>query len=288
MAVADANGRGAVVVTGASTGIGRATALHLDSIGFEIFAGVRKQTDGESVAAEGSDRLRSLLIDVIDAPSIEAAAKEVREAVGDRGLAGLVNNAGIAVAAPMEILPLDRLRQQLEVNVVGQVAVTQAFLPLLRAGKGRVVNMGSVGGRVSTPSVGPYSASKFALEAITNTMRRELRPWGIWVSVIEPGAIATPIWDKSAETADTVLAEIPPDKLALYEELIATTRTMAAKLGAGGLPPEKVADKVAHALTARRPRARYLIGAEAKTRVTLQHLLPTRTFDALVDRAMRG
>jgi NAD(P)-dependent dehydrogenase (short-subunit alcohol dehydrogenase family) len=202
---------GTVVITGASTGIGRACALHLDSLGFDVFAGVRKPEDGERLAAEGSERLRPLQLDVTDAAQVEAAAREVGEAVGDRGLAGLVNNAGIAVSAPLEFIPIDELRHQLEVNVIGQVAVTQALLGLLRRGKGRVVNIGSIGGRVALPFVGPYAASKIALEALTDSLRRELRRTGVEVSIVRPGGIATPIWDRGIGAADQIREQMPPE-----------------------------------------------------------------------------
>src|SRR5918996_79044 len=191
--------RAAVVVTGASTGIGRATALDLVSRGFDVFAGVRREADGDSVAAESSGAVTPVILDVTDAATIDGAALRVTDAVGDGGLRGLVNNAGIAEPAPLEIMPIDALRRQLEVNLVGQVAVTQAFLPLIRAARGRVVNISSVGGRVASPALGAYSASKYAIEALSDAMRMELHPWGIQVSVIEPGSISTEIWRRGYE-----------------------------------------------------------------------------------------
>ena len=178
-----------VVITGASTGIGAACALHLDQWGWRVFAGVRKQGDAEALRAQGSARLTPVSLDVTDTVSISTAASAVAGAVGAAGLAGLVNNAGIVVPGPIELLPLSDLRRQLEINVVGQVAVTQAFLPLIRAGRGRIVNMGSIAGRMATPFTGAYGASKFALEALTDALRLELQPWGISVSIIEPGAV---------------------------------------------------------------------------------------------------
>ncbi|MEX0791398.1 MAG: SDR family NAD(P)-dependent oxidoreductase, partial [Actinomycetota bacterium] len=170
--------RGAVVITGASTGIGRATAPRLAAIGFRVFAGVRKQADADSLKQE-APAVTPLILDVTDEHSIAEAATAVKAAVGANGLAGLVNNAGITVPGPLEFLPAEDLRRQFEVNVIGPIAVTQAFMPLLRAGKGRIVNVGSIGGRVSTPFLGAYSASKFAIEAISDALRVELRPWGI-------------------------------------------------------------------------------------------------------------
>jgi NAD(P)-dependent dehydrogenase (short-subunit alcohol dehydrogenase family) len=286
MAEGPNSSRGAVVITGASTGIGRACALHLDSLGFHVFAGVRKQEDGERLRADASERLTPVIIDIGDARSIEAAAAQVRDAAGERGLAGLVNNAGIAVAAPLEFIPIEEFRRQLEVNVVGQVAVTQAFLPLLRKAKGRVVNIGSIGGRIALPFAGAYAASKFAMEAITDSLRRELRASGIEVSIIEPGGIATPIWDRGLKTADSIREKLSPEAEALYGRAFDATRHAAAEIGRNGLPPEAVAKVVEHALTAARPRTRYLVGRDAKMRARLASVLPDRTFDRLVARAM--
>ena len=197
--------RGAVVVTGSSTGIGRACALGLDRAGFAVYAGVRKAEDGDALRA-AAPRLEPLIVDVTDGEAIAAAAERVREATGGR-LAGLVNNAGVAVAAPVEGVALDELRRQLEVNVVGQVAVTQAFLAMIRAARGRIVFMSSIGGRNALPFVSPYNASKHAIEAIGDSLRQEMRPFGVEVSIIEPGSVATPIWDKS--TAGGVAARQP-------------------------------------------------------------------------------
>ena len=171
--------------------------MHLDGLGFRVFAGIRKSADGEALQEVASDRLRPVYLDVTDGESIRAAAEIVEAGCGASGLSGLVNNAGIVIAGPLEFLPLVSLRSQLEINVVGQIAVTQELLALLRRARGSIVNMSSVSGRVAAPFLGPYSASKFALEALSDSMRLELRPWGISVSVVEPGPIATPIWEKS-------------------------------------------------------------------------------------------
>ena len=276
----------AFVITGASTGIGRAAALRLAREGFQVFAGVRRAEDGESLAAEAGGALTPVHIDVTDADSIEAAARTVAGAVGERGLAGLVNNAGIANAAPLELLPLDLLRQQLEVNLVGQVAVTQAFLPLLRRGRGRVVNMGSIGGRIALPVVGAYAISKFGMEAFNDSLRREVHQFGIEVAIVEPGAIATPIWEKSTDSAYEKLEEIPPEQRELYGDTIEAVAKATAATAGAATPPEKVADRVVHALTARRPRTRYPVGREVRLRLALSRLLPARAFDALIRRAM--
>ena len=184
---------GGVVVTGASSGIGEATALRLANAGFAVFAGVRREEDAEALRLRG---VRPVRLDVRDAAQVAAAAQEVRGALGPAGLVALVNNAGVVVPGPLEFVPLDKLRGQFEVNVIGQVAVIQAFLPLLRETRGRIVNISSIDGRIATPLLGPYVASKFALEGLSDALRRELRPWGIQITLIEPGAIKTRIWEK--------------------------------------------------------------------------------------------
>jgi NAD(P)-dependent dehydrogenase (short-subunit alcohol dehydrogenase family) len=219
---------------------------------------------------------------VTDAESIHAAVAQL----GDAPLAGLVNNAGIAVAGPLEFIPIDEFRRQLDVNVVGQVAVTQAFLPALRKARGRIVNMGSIGGRVALPLLSPYNASKFAMEGITDSLRRELRPWGIHVAIVEPGAIATPIWEKSRAANEELAAGAPAEAEQLYGKLIERIRAESARAAVEGLPPIKVAEAVAHALTAARPKTRYLVGGEAKGRARAAAVLPDRAFDALVARTL--
>jgi NAD(P)-dependent dehydrogenase (short-subunit alcohol dehydrogenase family) len=274
---------GGVVITGASTGIGEACAFHLDALGFRVFAGVRDPADGERLTRAASDRLVPVHLDVTDAVSVQAAVETVAHALGDAPLSGLVNNAGIAVASPLEFVPLDALRRQMEVNVIGQVAVTQAFLPPLRRARGRIVNMGSMAGRFASPFMGPYNASKFALEALTDSLRLELRPWGIHVSIVEPGVIATPIWQKSLLAAGELTAAMPEEAHTLYGRAIESIRRGVENIG--GIPAEKVARVVAHALTARRPRPRYVVGRDARTAVGLSYL-PTRMRDWLVAKRL--
>jgi NAD(P)-dependent dehydrogenase (short-subunit alcohol dehydrogenase family) len=272
--------RGAVVVTGASTGIGEATARHLDSLGFEVFAGVRKDADAERLRGHG---LRPLKLDVTDQASIDAA----RDEVGAGDLAGLVNNAGIAVSGPVEFIPVDELRRQLEVNLVGQVAVTQAFLAALRRNRGRVVMISSIGGRIALPLLSPYAASKAALEAVSDSLRREVRRFGVEVSVVEPGGIKTPIWQKGNATADSVLADAPPEADELYGDIIRAVRAESAKIEQErGLPPSAVAEAVGHALTAKKPKTRYLVGRDAKMRAAMAKRLPDRVMDSLIGRAL--
>ncbi len=262
-----------VLVTGASSGIGAACAQRLARNGWRVFAGVRKQGDAPGGTKE-------LLLDVTDADQIRAAA----ETVGDE-LHALVNNAGIALAAPLESVPIDELRNQLEVNVVGQVAVTQALLPAIRRARGRIVIIGSIAGRSALPFLGPYAASKHALEAIADSLRMELRPFGIGVVLVEPGSILTPIWTRSAARADDLLERMDGTVTDLYGDRIAAFRKIAMKRGAAGAPPEAVAEVVENALTAERPRTRYLVGRDAKIRAGVQ-LLPDKLRDRLYERAL--
>lgn len=278
---------GAVVVSGASTGIGAACALHLDGLGFRVFAGVRKPGDGEALSRRASPRLVPLALDVTDPASIASATDAVARTVGPAGLYGLVNNAGIVVAGPLELLPPAELRRLFEVNVIGQVAVTQAFLPLLRRARGRIVNMSSISGRMATPLLGPYAASKFALEALTDALRLELQPWGITVSLVEPGAVATPIWEKSRVAGQELAKAVPPEGWELYATAIAAVQRAAAQAARGAIPAEVVARAVAHALTAEKPKTRYLVGRDARVRAAFAALLPDRLRDRLVTRLLR-
>lgn len=276
-----------VVITGASTGIGEACALRLDGAGFRVFAGVRKDADGDALRAKASALLTPVLIDVTDQSSIDAARDAVASAVGTAGISGIVNNAGIAVGGPIEFIPLDELRQQIEVNVIGQVAVTQAFMPLLRKQRGRTVFMGSIAGRVSSPFVGPYAVSKHAIEAITDAMRQELRPWGMQVAVIEPGSIKTPIWEKSDAIAERLEHLLPAEGHRLYGAAIVILRKFLAETGMRGIPPDEVAKAVEHALTARKPKTRYLVGNDARLQAALRVVIPDRILDGLVERQLK-
>jgi NAD(P)-dependent dehydrogenase (short-subunit alcohol dehydrogenase family) len=221
---------------------------------------------------------------VTDGASIAEAARAVRQEVGGAGLSGLVNNAGIAVSGPLEFLPLDDLRHQLEVNVVGQVAVTQAMLPMLREGDGRIVFMGSIAGRMAMPFLGPYAASKFALEALTDSLRVELQPWGLHVAIVEPGSIATPIWAKSKAAVDGLTARLPPDAGQRYGAAMGALIKIAASAANRGIPADVVAQAVAHALTSDRPRTRYVIGTDARIRARVAPFLPDRLRDLLITR----
>ena len=276
-----------VVITGASTGIGRACALRFDNLGWRVFAGVRKERDAESLRSEGSDDLAPLILDVADGESIAAGAKEIAGVVGERGLDGLVNNAGITVQGPLEYLPIDDLRQQFEVNVTGQIAVTQAFLPALRKATGRIAFMSSISGRADAlPLLGPYASSKRALEALVEALRAELLPWDIRVSLIEPGSVATPIWEKGDDTFDEQVAALPEEGRERYLKALERARTIGQKTGARGISPDKVAAKVEHALTSSRPRFRYLVGADAHAQAVLNPVVPNVVRDAAVKRML--
>ena len=272
-----------VLVTGASTGIGRATALRLDGAGWRVFAGVRRQEDAESLVRAGSASLSPLYLDVTDADQIAAAAALI-EAEAD-GLAGVVNNAGVAIPSPLETIPIEDFRRQVEINLTGQVAVTQAVLGSIRRAGGRVVFISSIGGRIAFPLTGAYHAAKFGIEAVGDVFRQELRPWGISVSIVEPGSIDTPIWDRGERSADEVGAR-SPQREALYGRVIENYRKVVRQTAERGIPPEKVARVIEHALTSSRPRSRYLVGIDAKVQARLKPLIPTPVFDRIVAKMM--
>ncbi|HEX6676317.1 MAG TPA: SDR family NAD(P)-dependent oxidoreductase [Actinomycetes bacterium] len=270
-----------VVVTGASKGIGAAVVRRLAGDGYRVVAGVRRTGDAEALRAELGDRVVPALLDVTDPEAVATTAELVGREVGDRGLAALVNNAGIAVAGPLEFLPPEDLRRQLEVNVVGQHAVTKALLPMLRRGRGRIVNVGSVGDRIASPLTGAYAASKFALRGLTDALRLELSRWGIAVVLVEPGSTATPIWETSLAAAERLRRTLPPEAEELYGRGAARASAGARHNAVHGMPAAKVAAVVARALAARRPRARYLVGRDAHVAAVVARL-PDRLRDRLV------
>ena len=278
------NESGAVVVTGASTGIGRATALLLDKEGYRVFAGVRKQADARWLAEAGSDRLTPITIDVTKERSIASAKRKVQRAVGKDGLVGLVNNAGIGAGGPVESMDLNEFRQALEVNLVGQVAVTQAFLPQIRRAKGTIVFIASIGGRIASPFLSPYNTSKFGVEALGESLRHELKPWDIDVVVIEPGSIDTPIWEKGAETIDEQTSKLSPTVKRLYGKQLDRMDELLKEAASRGIPPEKVAKAIHSAISSDNPRHRYLVGTDAKIAARLKGALPDRTFSKLAGR----
>jgi NAD(P)-dependent dehydrogenase (short-subunit alcohol dehydrogenase family) len=267
--------RGTVVISGASTGIGRATALHLRGLGFEVLAGVRREGDAPAGTTP-------VILDVTDQAAIDALAARV----GDGPLAGLVNNAGIALGGPTEHLAVDEWRRQFDVNFFGHVAMTRALIPALRSGRGRIVNIGSIGGRMATPLLGPYAASKFALHGLSDALRFELRGQGIHVALIEPGSVATEIWRKGDEEFEEIGAQLSPEVRERYGKLLEAVGKVARQTAARAIPAERVAGVVEHALTARRPKAHYLVGADARGTAALA-ALPAAVTDRLLRLALR-
>jgi NAD(P)-dependent dehydrogenase (short-subunit alcohol dehydrogenase family) len=268
--------KGAVFVTGASSGIGRATVERLAADGFTVVAGVRRDTDAPPAASA------HVLIDLAETDSVVTAAKDLLEQTGG-ALAGLVNNAGINVNGPFEVLPIEEWRRQFEVNLFGQLSLTRELLPALLGSRGRIVTVGSVGGRYSAPFLGPYSASKFAVRAWMDALRHELDPHGVKAVLVEPGAIDTPIWNKGNAHADTVLDGMSDEQKQRYAGQVAGARKLAAMAERNAIPPEKVAAVVARALVSRNPRGRYLVGVDARLQAVIA-ASPTRAADWVTRR----
>ena len=272
----------AVVVTGASTGIGADAAEAIARAGYIVFAGVRNDTAAERIGSV-HENIRPLRLDVTDRVSIDDAVRTV--SASGIALRGVVNNAGIAVGGPIEHLPLDALRRQFDVNVFGAIAVTQAFLPLMHE-DGRVIFVGSIQGRLTVPYIGPYSASKHALRALATALRIELAPAHIWVSLIEPGSVKTPIWSKGRASKDEMLASLPPGARAHYPKAIDSLVRQTENEERTGLPVERVTKDILHALTARKPRANYIVGMPARIGSFLS-LLPAPLYDRLFSSMAR-
>ncbi len=271
-----------IFITGASSGIGLASAQRLDRHGFRVFAGVLPGEDTAPLRDSFSDQVHIIPIDITDAAMIASAQAEIERTLNGEGLYGLFNNAGVGITAPLELVPVEALRRQLEVNLIGHFAVTQALLPLIRQARGRIVNNSSVAGRVALPGMGPYSMSKFALEAFTDTLRLELRQWGIHVAAIEAGVISTPIWKRGIAHTDEIVAEVPEPLRRLYEPLLSALHIVAQRYSSGGAPPDRVAAAVEHAFTAARPRTRYLVGSDARRVNLIAWLLPNRWADNII------
>lgn len=260
----------------------------MDAAGWRVFAGVRREEDAQALRRAASDRLVPLLLEITDQEQISAAAERITETVGDAGLDGLVNNAGIIVIGPVETLPVVDFRRQIEVNLIGHVAVAQELLPLLRRASGRVVFISSIGGRMSYPFGAAYHASKYGLEAVADCLRQEVRQWGIGVSVVEPGAVDTAIWGRGEEGLDELEAKASAAHARLYLTAVDRMQSLGKKtLLARANPPEVVADAVAHALSARHPRNRYLVGLDARFQVLVHGLVPGRIFDWVVAKTLR-
>jgi NAD(P)-dependent dehydrogenase (short-subunit alcohol dehydrogenase family) len=271
-----------VLVTGAARGIGRATALRLAAGGWDVVAGVRDAEEGEALAAAGGGRIAPVLLDVTDPEQLRAL-----DDVLPARLDAVVNNAGIVVSGPVEGVALDDLRRQLEVNVVGQVAVTQAVLPRLRESRGRVVFVSSLSGRVSTPMTGAYNASKFALEGLADALRMELRPWGMRVVLVEPAQTDTDLWRQADQALEQSVAALSPAHRELYARHIDGSRRMIPRSQRMASPVDGVAATIERALTVRRPKARYVVGAGPRAQAVLTQVTPTAARDALL-RAATG
>ena len=270
-----------VLITGASTGIGAACAIRLAAAGMHVYAGVREDAAGAALRAQNAALITPLHLDVTNAGSIAAAVATLEAQLGDAGLNGLVNNAGIAIGGPLEVLPMNEIRRQFDVNVFGALAVTQAFLPQLRRARGRIVNMGSIAGRIALPFLGPYCMSKSALRAMTHALRLEVDAWGIDVALVEPGAIATPIWKKSNAAADVMQATLQNDTLAHYSRHLEGIRRVIAKAEEQAISADAVARAVEHALTAAHPKTEYLVGNDARMRAAINAVLPQFLQDRL-------
>jgi NAD(P)-dependent dehydrogenase (short-subunit alcohol dehydrogenase family) len=274
---------GAILITGASTGIGHTTALLLAESGYTVFAGVRKEADRQRVESEHPN-LRPIILDV----TVPADLTRAVESIKAQGLplVGVVNNAGIAVAGPLEFLPLEEIRKQFEINVYGPIAVAQAVLPLLRVSKGRIIVVGSIAGRLSAPFVGPYSASKAAIASLVDALRQELASSGIHVSLLEFAAVKTPIWEKGRLDKDRLVALMPPAAMQHYGALINSVVKMTKHEETSGMEPAVIAATVLQALRAPKPRGRYLIGTRARIQAVVA-MLPSAARDKLVKKAMQ-
>jgi NAD(P)-dependent dehydrogenase (short-subunit alcohol dehydrogenase family) len=271
------------VVTGASTGIGAATARELSARGFHVLAGVRRDRDADAIRAPG---IEPVIIDIADPDHVAALATRVREHPAGRPLRALVNNAGIGVNAPVETFELDRWRELFEVNLFGHVALTQALLPALFASRGRIVNIGSVGGRIAMATYGPYAATKFALEAVSDALRREVAHTGVDVVVIEPGAVLTKMLRRARAAADDETSAMTPEQRQRYGGLMHAIGAQAASSAESGVSAEAVAGVIARAITVPTPRTRYTVGREAGL-LRLLPLLPDRAVDRLLAAALR-
>jgi NAD(P)-dependent dehydrogenase (short-subunit alcohol dehydrogenase family) len=273
--------RSHIVVTGASSGIGRATALHLAAAGHHVYAGVRRPADAPAPPSASPGEITPLLLDVTDPAQISAAADTVAGHTGNAGLKGMVNNAGIGVFSPLEIIPIEQFRHQLEVNVTGQLAVTQGFLPLLRRARGRIVLIGSIGTRFTPPFTGPVSASKSTIATMAEALRQEFAPWDIRVVLIEPASIHTEAVDKLDRDAERLMREFSPGARTLYEDAFRRFVRIGLARERNGSPPQVVAQAVARALTTPRPHSRYLVGKDSRRMAVLAAALPTPVLDAL-------
>ncbi|MCS7239530.1 MAG: SDR family NAD(P)-dependent oxidoreductase [Thermoguttaceae bacterium] len=284
----------AIVITGASSGIGRATALELDRQGFRVFATVRTEDAAAQLRKDASPRLEVIFLDLAELARIQAVGAQLREKLQAEGLWGLVNNAGVALTGPVEFLDPEIWHYQFAVNFFGHIELTRQLLPLLRARRGRIINITSISGRIAPPYFGPYTCSKFALEGLSDVLRVELRRFGIQVIVVEPGNTATPIWERARKFSDDQfrtwedkLQSLPADVRALYEADFEAMRKATEVMGRTGRNVETVVRTIIHALTARRPKARYPVGWQVKATFLLFRFLPERLRDRIICWALR-
>lgn len=274
-----------VLVTGASSGLGKAAAIHLSELGYRVFAGVRTESSADELSGvlPSAGELIPVMLDVTDAASISRTGELVENGCSDIGLWAVVNNAGIAISSPLECVPIDVLRAQLETNVVGAVAITQRLLPLLRASGGRIVNVTSGIANVAPPYLGAYAAAQFAKEGLSDALRRELRPLGVSVSVVQPGTVCTPIWAKMRRSADEILAAAPAEVVDTYRErFIEFLNTSEGLARVAKTTTADYAAAVAAALAAARPKARYRVGVDSWGSALARRVVPDRMMDALI------
>lgn len=269
------------MVTGTSSGIGRATVLLLTRHGFRVFAGVRKREHGDALQKEAGESVTPLIFDVTDEAAVGAAAKQVESAIDGRGLDGLVNVAGVGASSPLEYMRLTELRIVYEINVFGQMAVTQAFLPLVRAARGRIVNISSVGAHIAIPFGGALCSSKAAFGLLSDSLRMELAPFGVTVCTIEPGAIYTPAVEKTLGDVEGVIRNLPPAGATRYGDMLRTFTKRAYERERNGSSPDVVAEAIREALTAKKPKIRYVVGKDARQLTTLPRILPDSMLDGI-------
>ena len=276
---------GTVLITGSSSGIGRACTEEMARRGYRVLAGVRRPEDGEEVRALSPDRIEPVMLDVTDLDAIAA----LPDLVGGE-LAGLVNNAGMANAGPLEYLPVEEIKNQLDVMLLAPFALTKALLPALKAARGRVVMIGSIGGRTSLPFMGPYNAAKAGIDGFASSLRQELEPFGVHVALVEPGAIKTRIWQKGIDAGEKLRDSLPAEGRRDYGDRIDRMAKAAADSERRGVPPEKVVKVVVHALTDPKPKTRYLVGVDARVQAGLRAALPDRALDRVLGRlsGLRG
>jgi len=281
-----------VLITGCSSGIGRACVVEMAQRGWSVFAGVRNEQDGERLRALVGDTLQPVVLDITNQGAVFAAADSVGTHLDGRRLDGLVNNAGILLPGPLELVPSSQLREQLEVNVIGTHSVTSAMLPLMRQGEtegcsARLVLIGSISGRITPPFYGAYSASKHALEAMANAWRMELKPWAIAVSIVQPDSIATSLWNKATHGIGDLVDGVSAEFIEPYQERLEAVRRASLANSRAGLPVSKVVSAVCHALSAKRPKSRYPVGWRTRAAFLANRILPQRAMDYILSRVVR-